>query len=143
MRYILSMMLALIVNTGNVFAADYMHYDSTYKNIKVGSSTERSLRHFHGKPQRVVKKEKFTLFRYRKFDAAVNKSDGKVRSIIIYDRNYKDRNYLKIGDNRKRVERVLKKDILGDNAVDRVNGIVYWFDGNRIEKIVLAYRLKR
>ncbi|PKF51228.1 hypothetical protein [Enterovibrio nigricans] len=143
MCFILGMMLALILNTGNVFAADYMNYDSTYKNIKVGSSTERSLKHFHGKPLRTLEKDKYTLFRYRKFDAAVNKHDGKVRSIIIFDRSYKDRNYLKIGDSRKKVERALKKDVNGDNAIDRVHGIVYWFDGNRIEKIVLANRLHR
>ncbi|MDD1782535.1 hypothetical protein LRP49_15285 [Enterovibrio sp. ZSDZ35] len=143
MRYILGMMLALLLNTGSVFAADYMYYDSTYKKIKVGSSTERSLKQFHGKALRTIEKDKFTLFRYRKFDAAVNKHDGKVRSIIIYDRSFKDRNYLKIGDSRSKVERALKKDVSGDNAIDQVNGIVYWFDGNRIEKIVLAHRLHR
>lgn len=123
--------------------ADYMQYDSSYKSLKVGSSTLQSLKHHHGTPLKTVEKKNFTLYRYRDFDAAVNKSDGKIRSIIIFDRRFKDRNYLQVGDRKRSVESVLRMKIDDNVAVDRVNGIVYWFKDDRIQKIVLAHQLKR
>ncbi|MGF1769348.1 hypothetical protein L4D06_18445 [Enterovibrio makurazakiensis] len=122
---------------------DVMNYDSEYKNIKVGQSTLQSLKHHHGKAVRVVEYDNFTKYRYKKFDATINHLDGKVRTIIIFDRSYKDANYLSIGESRSKVERTLRASKSAKHLVDNENGIVYWFSDDKVSKIVLAHQLRR
>ncbi|MEZ8142363.1 hypothetical protein [Enterovibrio sp. FF113] len=134
----------LFVSSLSVYASDdVMNYDSEYKNIKVGHSTLQSLKYHHGKAARVVELDGFTKYRYKQFDATVNHSDGKVRSIIIFDRRYKDANYLSIGESRNKVERTLRTSKSKRYLVDKENGIVYWFSNDKVSKIVLAHQLRR
>lgn len=134
----------LFVSSHSVHASDdVMNYDGEYKNIKVGQSTLQSLKHHHGKAARVVEFDGFTKYRYKKFDATINHSDGKVRSIIIFDRRYKDANYLSIGESRNKVERTLRTRKSKKYLVDKENGIVYWFSDDKVSKIVLAHQLRR
>lgn len=138
-------LVLLFLFSGFCNANDVMYYDSKYKELKVGVSTLSDIKNRFGRPKHEKPNSNNVKYYYRDFDVTIGDETGKINTIIIFDRSFRDKNNIKVGHSRSRVQKALRFKSSKQVMTDKSNGIVYWFDmdENKVSKIVLAHKLKR
>ena len=95
----------------------------------------------HGKPKRKSKSSNYIKFHYENFEISFNNKSGSTNSIEVFDFEYLDPNGIKVGFSKTVLEAVLKSKVENNYLVDPDKGLIYWFEGGKVSKIVLAHEL--
>ena len=138
LRHILFIVLAIIPMLSN---AETLHYHNVYKGVEVGNSTLADVMSIHGNPKDVKKFKDNARYYFFGFDINVSDYKQTVNSIVIFDQKYRDANNIKVGFPIEIVENQFKQPIKANYFVDKLNGIIYWFDNGLIVNITLASEL--
>ena len=139
MKYILFAVLAL---SAPFIAAEVVRYNSTFKGIQVGVSTLPDLIKRHGVPSHKTVNSNNVKYSFDRFQVTIQDKTGRVNTIIIFDPEYRDANGIRVGHSRMDVESALDAKSEHEYMIDKNNGIVYWFDYNKVNRIVLAFEMR-
>ncbi len=128
-----------------LYAAEIKNYNSNYKGLHVGLSTKDDAVQLFGKPRDVFKSA-YVKYVYQNIHITFNPSTGIVNSIIIYDMDYIDMNGISIGSTFFDVESLPHITFNPDHpeySTDFKYGIIYWFENEKVKKIILSNKLKK
>ncbi len=119
---------------------EIIEYHNEYKGLIVTKSTLTDAISVLGNPVKMGQVSKTVRYRFKGVDITAYSDTGLINSIIIYDKLYVDDNGISVGNNFDSVKQLPEIKILTTTIFDPKNGIVYWFNENRVTKIVLVGR---
>lgn len=119
-------------------------YHNEYKGLVVLASTMDDAISTLGNPIRKISQFKNTArYLFKDVDISVYSDRGLINSIIIYDKSYRDKNGISVGDEFEIVKHLPDIKLVKSTITDTRNGIIYWFDNNRVTQIVLTGKLRK
>lgn len=139
MRWILFLVLFCF---STVSKSDLIRYETIFEHVQVGRSTLADIIDQHGLPIDKIINTNNIKYLFDRFHVTIQDKTGRVNSIIIFDPEYKDANDISVGSSRSDVEAKFSVEAEGCYLIDELNGIVYWFENEKVSKIVLAYKLR-
>ncbi|MEH6579121.1 MAG: hypothetical protein V7731_18835 [Amphritea sp.] len=135
-------LLVLFLLALGAHASDTITYDSEYYGLQVGKSTAADVIDLLGYPIEKKSYSNNVKYIFNGIHVTIQDRTGRINTIIIFENDYTDTNGIWVGSNKEEVEYRLNIYIDSDVVVDKVNGIVYWFENGQVSKIVLAHKLR-
>ena len=125
-----------------VFSKDY-YYEHEFRGIKPGVSYLNGVNKIHGTPLDFIDNAKNYISIYSDFRVSTLKPSNVVKTIIIFDENYKTVSGVSIGDSYSNLIKTTNfKWIAGRSVVvDFKHGIVFNLRNDKVVNIVLTYYL--
>lgn len=120
--------------------AESVFYNNEYQGIVPGRSTFVDVVSEFGITYVEKKLPKLIKYSYPEIQFTISDISGRVNTIVIFNKSYSDENGVKIGFSREKVNKLISYKIsLKETIGDIDKGIIYHFNSDKVEKIVLAY----
>ncbi len=122
-----------------VNAREVLFFENSFRGIVPGETQLSEIIRVHGAPRGKQSNSNNVKYFFRGFDVTIQDKTGKTNTILVYDNKYVDKNGINVGTSKKSVMITLKQMTEKNYLVDKINGIIYWFEKSEVEKIVLVY----